>query len=127
VTTIVIADDNTTVRQILKSFFEEISDFTVVGEANSGLGTISVVKNSQPDVLVLDMLLGDLTGIEVAHQLLNESLKTRIIIYSMYGNRRYVSDAKQAGVRGYVLKTSPPHELIEAIHEITSGGTYFRN
>jgi DNA-binding NarL/FixJ family response regulator len=124
-TTIAIADDYTIVRQALRSLFEDITEFVVVGEAGSGSEAITLVKEAEPDVLILDMVLGDITGIDVTRQLRDESPETGIIIYSMYSDQRHISGAKQAGVRGYVLKMSSPYELIEAIRSVASGGNYF--
>ena len=124
-TTVVIADDHTGIRRGIRALLEDEPDFTVVGEASNGVEAIRLVDMLSPDILLLDMILGDITGIEVTRHVRNESSKTDVVIFSMYDNQSYVLGARQAGAKGYVLKKSPPDELLRAIRVVSAGGQYY--
>jgi len=124
-TTLVIADDHTSIRSSVRALLEDEPDFAVVGVAGNGVEAIRLVDMLSPDVLLLDMILGDITGIEVTRHVRNESSKTDVVIFSMYDNQSYVLGAQQEGAKGYVLKKSPPDELIRAIRAVSAGGQYF--
>jgi DNA-binding NarL/FixJ family response regulator len=124
-TTLVIADDHANVRRSVRALLEDEPDLVVVGEAGSGLEAIRLVDALHPDVLLLDMLLGDISGIEVTRQVKNASPQTNVVIFSMYGNRNYIAGSQQAGARGYLLKKSAPEELIRVLRVVSMGGQYF--
>ena len=124
-TTLVIAEDHINVRHSIRALLEDEGDLDVVGEADNGLEAIHLVDALSPDVLLLDMVLGDITGIEVTRHVRSESPKTNVVIFSMYGNQIYVLGARQAGAKGYLLKKSPPDELLRAIRVVSAGGQYF--
>ena len=124
-TTVAIADDHAIVRTNVRALIEDEPDLVVVGEASSGLEAIRLVDKLRPDVLVLDMILGDITGIEVTCHVKKEVPKTSVIIYSMYGQEDYILGARQAGAKSYVLKKSPASELLRAIRVVSAGGQYF--
>ena len=123
--TLLIADDHTNVRRSIRALLEDEPDLTVVGEAGSGMEAIRLVDMLHPNILLLDMILGDITGIEVTRRVKNESPKTDVVIFSMYGNQSYVLGSRQAGAKGYLLKKSPPDELLKAIRVVSAGGQYF--
>jgi two-component system, NarL family, response regulator NreC len=124
-TTLVIAEDHDNVRRSIRALLEDEPDLAVVGEAGSGMEAIRLVDMLHPNILLLDMVLGDITGIEVTRHVRNESPKTDVVIFSMYGNQSYVSGSRQAGAKGYLLKKSSPDELLKAIRVVSSGGQYF--
>ena len=124
-TTLVIAEDHANVRRSIRALLDDEQDMTVIGEAGSGMEAIRLVNMLHPDILLLDMVLGDISGIEVTLRVRNESPQTGILIYSMYGNQSYVLRSQQAGVKGYLLKKSPPDELVRAIRTVSAGGQYF--
>ena len=124
-TTVLIADDLALVRRNLRALIDDEPDLTVVGEAGSGVETIGLVSKLNPDVLVLDMMLGDITGIEVTHHVSKASPFTNVVFFSVYGDQSYISGAQQSGAKGYVLKKSPPDELLEAIRVVSRGGRHF--
>ena len=124
-TTVAIADDQAIVRENVRALIEDELDLEVVGEASSGLEAIRLVDKLSPDILVLDMILGDITGIEATCHVIKEAPETSVIIYSMYGKEDYVLGARQAGAKGYVLKKSPAIELLRAIRVVSAGGQYF--
>jgi len=98
--------------------------FSVVGETGGGLETIRMVGELHPDVLVLDIMMDDVSGIEVARQVTKNSPRTAIVILSMYSSKRYILEALQAGARGYVTKKSATTELVQAVQEVVAGRRY---
>ena len=123
-TTILLADDHAVVRQGLKGLLEDEPNFTVVGEAGSGLEAIRMVDELKPDILVLDIIMDDISGIEVARQVRKNSPHTGIVILSMYGDKKYVLEALQAGAKAYVMKKAVTSELIEAVRQVLVGRRY---
>ncbi len=98
--------------------------FSVVGETGGGLETIRMVGELKPDVLVLDIMMDDVSGIEVARQVTKNSPRTAIVILSMYSSKGYILEALQAGARGYVVKKSATTELVQAVREVVVGRRY---
>ncbi len=122
--TIVLVDDHKIVRQGIKSMLEAEDDFDVIGEAADGLEAVRMVKHLQPDILVSDLIMPGLNGIEVIKQLANNSTKTRVVILSVNNNIGYVSAALEAGARSYVLKEEGVDQLEHAIREVVDGRIY---
>ena len=123
-TTILLADDHAVVRYGLKALIEDEPNFTVVGEAGSGLEAIQMVSELKPDVLVLDIMMDDISGIEVARQVRKNSPRTAIVVLSMYGDKKHVLEALQAGAKAYVVKKAVTSELIEAVRQVFVGRRY---
>lgn len=123
-TTIILADDHQIVRQGLRSLLEAEPDFRVVGEASKGLEAIQLSERLKPDVLVLDLMMGDISGLEVTRQIVERAPKTAVVILTMYGNEGYVLEALRAGAKAYILKESTATELVRAIREATAGRRY---
>jgi DNA-binding NarL/FixJ family response regulator len=123
-TTVAIADDQTNVRQGVRAMLEAEPDLTVVGEAESGLETIRLVNELKPEVLVLDLALGDISGFEVATSIRDKSPLTKVVIFSIHGNGSYILRAQQVGAKGYVRKKTP-QDLAEAIRKVSAGGQHF--
>lgn len=123
-TTILLADDHAVVRQGLKALLEDEPNFTVVGEAGNGLEAIRMVNELNPEVLVLDIMMDDISGIEVARQVRKNSPNTAIVVLSMYGDKKHVLEALQAGAKAYVVKKSVTSELIEAVRQVLVGRRY---
>lgn len=122
--TIVLADDHHVVRQGLRTLLESESDFRVVGEAGDGLEAVQLVERLQPDVLVLDLMMPSLDGLEVTRQVSERSPQTRVVILSMHSSEAYVLEALRHGAAGYVLKASSAADLIKAVREVTAGRHY---
>jgi DNA-binding NarL/FixJ family response regulator len=124
VITIVLADDHPVVRQGLRTLFEAEPDFRVTGEASDGLEAVKLVKRWAPNVLVLDLLLPGLHGLEVARQVRQRSPRTRVVILSVSADEPYVLEALRHGVAAYVLKGSAVADLVRAVREAAAGRHY---
>jgi DNA-binding NarL/FixJ family response regulator len=118
---IVIADDHAVVRQGTRQLLEVDPQIQVVGEAADGPGALEVIRQTQPDVAVLDVRLPGMSGIEVTRALAAERPATRILILSAYDDEDYVAAAVQAGALGYVLKTATERELADAVAAVAAG------
>jgi two-component system, NarL family, response regulator NreC len=122
--TIVIADDHQIVRVGICALLEDEADFAVVGEAGDGLETVQRVESLKPDVLVLDLMMPSLSGLEVLRQIKDRSPKTRAVILTMYADESYVLEALKMGALGYVLKRESASELPEAVRAAAQGRRY---
>jgi len=118
---VVLADDHHVVRSALRALLQEEADFSVIGEAATGHEALAVVEKLKPDVLVLDLMMGGVHGIEVTRQVLKTSPKTKVVILSMHSNEAYVVACLRAGARAYVLKDSDPWEFMTAIRRAARG------
>ena len=123
-TTIALVDDHHVVRQALRALLESEPDFHVIGEAADGLEAIQMVASLQPEILVLDLMMSGMNGLEVTRQVNKRSPETSIVILSMYGNEGYVHEALKAGAKAYVLKESTSKELVRAVREAAVGHRY---
>ena len=121
---IIIADDHTVVRIGLRTLLEREADFQVVGEASDGMETINFVKLMNPDVVILDMIMPGINGIEITRQIKKVSPDTKVIILSMHANEAYVLETLKKGASGYVLKDSTGNDLLMAIREAIAGRRY---
>jgi two-component system response regulator NreC len=121
---ILLADDHTMVRQGLRSLLEEESDLSVVGEAKDGPETIALTESLRPDVLVVDLMMPGVGGLEVMRQVGRKVPSVRFVVLSMYANEAYVVEALRSGAMGYVLKDTGAEELVRAIRHVSQGGRY---
>jgi DNA-binding NarL/FixJ family response regulator len=122
---ILLADDHTIVLQGLSRFLREQADMEVVGQAKDGLATVELTRELSPDVVIMDISMPGLSGIEATRKIHSEKPDIRIIGLSMHAAKRYVQEMYKAGARGYLLKDCDFDELIDAIHTVAGGGTYF--
>ena len=111
---IILADDHQVVRKGLKALLASEPEFSVIGEANDGLEALQLAERLQPDVLVLDLMMAGINGLEVTRQLSKKIPKIAIVILSMHSNEAYVQESLRSGAKAYILKESPPEELIHA-------------
>lgn len=123
-TSIVLADDHHVLREALHILLERQPGYQVVAETGDGLEAIHLVERHNPDILIVDMVMPGLTGLEVARRAGRSSPGTRVIILSMYDAESYVVDALNAGVAGYVLKRSSSQELVFAIQQALEGNLF---
>ena len=121
VTRVVLADDHDVVRQGLKRLLDRAPEILVVGEASDGLEALNSVKELQPDVLLLDIEMPIMDGIEVARRLQEENVRVRILILSAYDDREYIRALLDIGVSGYLVKGEAPGKSVEAVRGIAQG------
>lgn len=125
VTRVLIADRHRVVRAGLAMEIERQPDLQLVGEAVQGADVLQLVAERQPDVLVLDVNMPGMNGVQITHRLYDEQGGGRptpqVLIFSAYDSRQYVWSALAAGARGYLLKSEPPARIVEAIHALHRG------
>ena len=121
---ILIVDDHTVVRAGLAMLVNAEDDLNVVGEAGSAREAIFEARTTKPDVVLMDVMMPDLSGIEVVPQILHELPEAKVLVLSMQDDPRYVREAFEAGASGYVLKEAADTELVAAIREVAGGGRY---
>jgi DNA-binding NarL/FixJ family response regulator len=124
-TRIVLADDHTIVRNGLRLVLERQPDFSVVAEAANGREAIEAVARTTPDVVVLDIAMPILNGIEAAKRISSEQPRTAVVILSMHSDEAYILRALKAGARAYLLKDSAESEMIQAIRAVCAGKAFF--
>lgn len=122
---ILLADDHTILRHGLRLMLERQPDFTVVGEAENGREAVELTLRENPDVVILDIAMPLLNGIEAAKRITEEHSKTAVVILSMHSDEAYILKALRAGARGYLLKDSAETDLIHAIRAVSAGKAFF--
>lgn len=123
-TKILLADDHHIVRQGLRALLQSEPHFQLAGEAGDGLEAVRLAEKLKPDVLITDMMMPGLNGLEVTRQVTKSLTRTKVIILSMYTNDAYVFEALKNGASGYVLKDSQASDLIQAVREVVAGRRY---
>lgn len=122
---VVVADDHAVVRQGIRTVLASDERFEVVGEAGSGDEALALTTEHEPDVLLLDITMPGMTGLEVASRLREAAVPVRMLVLSMHDRPEYVLEAVRAGAHGYLLKDTGPRELREAVRAVHEGETYF--
>ncbi len=122
--TILLVDDHPIVRQGLRHLLDDEPDFKVVGEAGDGVEALLLVERLKPDILIVDMMMPNMNGLEVLRQVRKNSPMTRTIVLSMQSADAYVIEAMKNGAAGYVLKETGPSELVNALREVNLGNQY---
>lgn len=122
---VVLADDHTVVRNGIKMLLESEREIKVIGEANDGLEALEAVRLLQPDVLVIDIRMPNMNGLEATRKLRAYSDKTRALILSMHNDEEYILQSVEVGASGYLLKDTSKEEFLKAIRSIHKGGKYF--
>jgi two-component system response regulator NreC len=120
---VVLADDHVLVRQGLKSLLER-EGFQVVAEASDGQEALRHVESLKPDILVMDISMPTLNGLEAARQICLSSPQIKTILLTQHDEEQYLSEALEAGVKGYVLKSQVASDLINAMRQVSRGGVY---
>jgi DNA-binding NarL/FixJ family response regulator len=121
---LLLADDHPIVRQGLRHLLESEAEFRIVGEAGDGVEALQMVERLKPNILVVDMMMPGLNGLEVLRQIKKISPYTRTIVLSMQSADAYVIEALKNGAAGYVLKETGPGELVHAVHEVNQGNQF---
>jgi two-component system, NarL family, response regulator NreC len=120
-----MGDDHTVVRQGLRKILEERPEWEVVAEAGDGREAVKKILEIQPDVAILDIGMPLLNGIEATRQIVKRLPNVRVLILSMHSDEAYITQALQAGARGYLLKDSADTDLIRAVIDIAAGKSFF--
>ncbi len=121
---ILIAEDHGVVREGLKTLIEQQAEMEVVGEAEDGVLVARLAKELLPDVVIMDIAMPNLNGIQATRLILHENPDIRVIALSMYSNKRFVLEMFEAGALGYVLKSCLFDELLKAIYTVAKGEHY---
>lgn len=121
---IILADDHAIVRHSLSRAMEQEQDIEVIGQAQDGHMTVALTRQLRPDLVLMDISMPDLNGIEASREIRRESPDTQIIALSMHSEKRYVTEMFKAGAKGYLLKDSNYGELLTAIRTVAEGKTY---
>ncbi|MEA1901769.1 MAG: response regulator transcription factor [Thermodesulfobacteriota bacterium] len=124
-TNILIADDHRVVIEGIKSALQEHPEFEVVGEAVDGLEAVEFAKSLKPNIVIMDISMPNLSGIEATRQIKALNPGNQIVIYTMHSDKEFVIDLFKAGISAYVLKDDPLSDLILALKAVEGGGTYF--
>lgn len=119
-----LADDHAIVREGLRLILESHGDITVIGEASNGRQAVHAVKKTCPEIVIMDIAMPELNGIDATAQIVQSCPSTRVIILSVYDTTEYIFEALKAGAKGYILKESAGEEVVKAIHRVHSGHNY---
>ncbi len=123
--TVLLADDHTVVRQGLRALLEAEEDMSVVGEAENGRQAVQMAKRLQPDVVVMDIAMPQLNGLEATRQINKEIVNSHVLILSSYSDDEYVQQLTDAGASGYLVKQTAANDLVTAIREAKKGNAFF--
>lgn len=122
---ILVADDHNLVRQGIVALLNVESDMQVIGEASDGIEAVRLAKKFNPDIVIMDLSMPNLNGLEATHQIKRDASDVKVLILTQHENEEYVMQIIKAGASGYVLKTSVSDDLIKAIKEIQKGEKFF--
>jgi len=123
-TKLLLVDDHKIMRHGIRSLLEKEAGMEVLEETNNGRTAIELARNLSPDVVIMDISMHDLNGIEATRQITSELPEVKVIILSMHSDRQIIADALQAGAAGYLLKDCEFEELVRAIETVVSNRTY---
>jgi len=122
---VLLVDDHTLFRQGLRTLLEKQSDVDVVGEAEDGRAGVKLTEELHPDIVVMDIAMKGLNGIEATRQIRQRWTHTQVVVLSMHLLESYVRQALEAGAAGYLLKSAAGNELVAALESVRNGGSYF--
>src|SRR5687767_3170049 len=118
---VLLVEDHTLVRSGIRSLLEAEREIEVVGEAGDGREAIEMVRQLKPHVVLMDVAMGDLNGIDATRLILDEHPDVRVLMLSMHSDEQYIFEALKAGAEGYVLKSAAVKELMNGIREVAAG------
>ena len=121
---VVVADDHAIFREGVKIILERNPDLKIVAEAADGAAAVNLVLEHRPDLVVMDIAMPELTGIEAAREIMAQAPETRIIILSVHSRKTFIMEALKAGARGYVVKDSTGEKLLDAVEAVMKGESY---
>jgi DNA-binding NarL/FixJ family response regulator len=123
--TVLLAEDHMVVREGLRNMLELEADFEVVGEAQDGRQAATLAKKLRPDVVLIDIAMLLLNGLEATRQVLKALPGTKVLILSAHSDDAYITNAMESGAAGYILKQTSGHDICRAIREVQKGKTFF--
>lgn len=121
---LLISEDHLLVRAGIRALLEKAGDIHILGEASNGQEAVEMVRELRPDVVIMDIMMPRLNGIQAAEKIQEFKLPTRILLLSMYSDAGFIHRALQCGVKGYVLKSSVSDELLQAVRAVAGGQTF---
>ena len=121
---VLLADDHKIVREGIRSLLEEQSDIEVIAEAEDGRTALRVAQEMSPNIVIMDIAMPGQNGIETTRQIIANNPNIKVIILSMYSDKRFITEVLSAGASGYLLKDCAFEELVHAIKNVAAGGTY---
>jgi DNA-binding NarL/FixJ family response regulator len=121
---ILIVDDHKIVREGLRALIEETEGFEVIGEARNGREAIRIAKQLQPDIVIMDVAMAEMNGIEATRQLVAQQSQAKVLALSMHSDSRYVRQMLEAGAMGYLLKDNAFEEIVIALQSLMAGRLY---
>jgi len=124
---IVLAEDQSMLRGALSALLALEPDFKIVGEATNGVDALRLIQKHDPDIVISDIEMPDLTGLELATRLARDKIRARLIIITTFARPGYVQRARDAGVKGYLLKDAPSKDLADMVRTVAGGGKDFRD
>ena len=122
---VLLVDDHPVVRDGLRGYLEKCRGVEVVGEADGGVPALEIARDRSPDVVLLDLSMPGMGGLDVARQLRYAAPQARVLVLTMQEDREYLREARQAGAHGYMLKDSSPSDLLRAIEAVHGGDPFF--
>ncbi|MEZ5359712.1 MAG: response regulator transcription factor [Candidatus Zixiibacteriota bacterium] len=122
---VLLADDHRLLIEGLRPLLERQGDITVVGIAQNGFDTIKLAEELNPDIILLDISMPQLNGIDAARRIISQSPKIKIIMLSMHADQRFIQESLRVGASGYILKESAAQEVIEAVRIVSKGDVFF--
>jgi DNA-binding NarL/FixJ family response regulator len=123
--TVLIAEDYAPLREIVRVLIHHQADYSVVAEVTNGNDALNEARAKKPDLIVIDVALPELSGIDATRRILDELPQTKVLALSNFSEPEYVDAMRRAGARGYVLKSEDMKTLLKALRDVAAGGTYF--
>src|SRR5689334_18240062 len=124
---ILIADDHEVVRQGIRAILQARPDWEICGEAIDGREAIRLAKQLRPDVIIMDITMPHMSGLEASQEIANLQLPSRVLIFTMHESKSLAPSVRKAGAHGYVVKSRAARDLIDALDRLLGGGTFFDN
>ncbi|HET7564711.1 MAG TPA: response regulator transcription factor [Gemmatimonadaceae bacterium] len=121
---VVMADDHAVVRTGLKAVLGAARDIDVVGEASTGREAVALVKRLTPDVVIMDLTMGDMDGMAATKAIVDDKLPTRVLVLTMHAEEEYLVQVLQAGASGYIVKSAADRDLVDAVRTVARGEVY---
>lgn len=121
-----IADDHALVRQGLQGMLAHTPGISLAGQAKDGVEAVHLVHTEKPDIILMDLQMPRMNGLDATQKILHKNRKTKVIILTVLEKPEYLKQAKKAGAHGYLMKSALPQEMISAIHTVAQGGYHFQ-